>query len=849
MSLHNKSRISALVALLAVSTAMTPVSSFGQAAGPQGPSGPARATPSSSSPAAAPRITPIQPAEPSPVQVIRNITVTGSERLEPETVRSYISIAPGDRYDRELLDEALKKLYATELFADVQIRDDNGALTISVRENPIINRVVFEGNKSLKEDKLREEVKLAPRQIYTRSKVRADVSRILELARRSGKFAANVNPKAVQLPQNRIDLVFEINEGPKSKVRQINILGNKKFSDRKLLAEMATKQARWWRLFTSNDTYDPDRLSYDREKLRQFYLTEGYVDFRIVSALAELGPDRKDFIETFSVEEGERYKFGKIDVESKIRDLKPETLSSLIRLKEGDWYNAKKIENTVESLTETAGLFGYAFADIRPKFNRNKETRTMDVTFQVNEAPRVYVESININGNVRTLDKVIRREFRLAEGDAFNSFKVKRSKDRIQALGYFQEKLEIEQKPGSTPDKVKLEVNVEEKSTGELQVGVGFSSLERFIADFSIKERNFLGKGQELRLNFTLSSYRNELDLGFTEPYFLGRNLAAGIDLFRRDLNSFRYTGSGNNDRRTTYGEVTTGLQLRSGFPITEFWSLGVRYGLSVADVSLDRDIYFSNGRCDLFNAGSFLCDLVGNTGTSKRTTSSLGYTLVYDSRNSRIRPSRGQNFTFSQDLAGIGGGLNYVRTTANYDRYYQLWENWIVKLSAEGGYIFGWGGEDVRINDRFFLGSPRIRGFRIRGIGPRAVRTCLGAPGCSPLQAGVSLNDSIGGEIYYLGGAEMEVPLGSAASELGLRTSVFADIGSLWKVGRTPAAGVAGIQEFVQGNSPSPRISVGVGVSWNSPFGPFRIDLAKALSKQPGDEPQLFQFNVGTQF
>ena len=859
---NHRSSASTLAVILTVTTALTPVLASAQQVGPAGPAAPtpvqgqnqgaaqeqAPAQTQGAAQTAAPAAAPT-----AEQRTIRAIAVEGNQRLEPETVRSYMNLEVGDPYDQDVLDQALKRLFSTEFFADVQIVDNNGVITVKVRENPIINRIVFEGNDSLKEDKLRPEVKLAPRQIFTRSKVRADVARILELARRSGRFAASVNPVAIQLPQNRIDLVFEITEGPKSKVRQINIIGNEKFSDGDLRGEMATRQARWWRFLTSNDTYDPDRTAYDREKLRQFYLTEGYADFRVVSVASELAPNRKDFVQTYVVEEGERYKFGKIDVESKIRDLKPELLRHLIQIKEGSWYNAKQIETTIESLTETAGLFGYAFADIRPQINRNKEDLTMDVTFVVNEAPRVYVERIDINGNVRTLDKVIRREFRLAEGDPFNSFKVRRSRDRIQSLGFFQDNLEIEQKPGSTPDRVVLEVNVEEKSTGELQVGAGFSSIESFIADVSITERNLLGKGQEARLGFTLSSYRSEIDLSFTEPYFLDKNLAAGIDVYRRDLNSFRFNEVGNDDRQTTYEEVTTGFRLRSGFPITEFWSLGLRYGLSQAEVSLDRSVYFTNGQCNLFTAGTYLCDLVGPTGESNRTTSSVGYTLVFDNRDNAIRPSRGQRFTFSQDFAGVGGGVKYVNSRIDYDRYWRLFgSNFVLRTGAEGGAVFGWGGQNVRINDRFFLGGPRIRGFEIRGIGPRSVRTCteagVEAKTCS--SAGLSYDDPLGGEMYYLGSAELEVPLGAAANEMGLRTSAYVDVGSLWSISKASAAGTTtGISEQLLGDTPSPRVSVGIGVSWNSPFGPFRIDLAKALVKEEGDDTEVFQFNIGTQF
>ena len=398
--------------------------------------------------------------------VVKSITVEGAQRLEPDTVRSYIDLKPGDSYNREALDRALKALFATELFADVQIRDNAGALVIQVKENPVINRIVLEGNKRLKEDKIKPEIRLAPRQIFSRSKVRADVARIIELYRRQGRFAATVEPKMVMLDQNRVDVVFEITEGPKSKVRKINIIGNKKFSDGRLRGEMATKQSGLTKIFSSGTSYDPDRLAYDQQKLRQFYLTNGYADFRVISAVAELTPDKHDFIITYVVEEGERYHFGDINVESDIRDLKPETLRPLIKMRKGQWYNAKQVEDTVDTLSETAGLMGYAFADIQPQFNRDKDARTMSVTFKVADAPRVYVERIDINGNTHTKDKVARREFRLAEGDAFNSFKVKRSRDRIQSLGFFQDKLEIEQKRGSTPDKVILEANVEEKATG-----------------------------------------------------------------------------------------------------------------------------------------------------------------------------------------------------------------------------------------------------------------------------------------------------------------------------------------------------------------------------------------------
>ncbi len=828
---------------------------------------------------------------------IKSIAVSGSQRIEGETVRSYIKLRAGAPYTRETLDQALQDLFETELFADVQIRDDLGALTIIVKENPVINRIVFEGNKRVKEDKLGKELKLAPRTIFTRSKVRADIARIIELYRRQGRFAATVEPKMVMLDQNRVDIVYEISEGPKSKVRQINIIGNEKFGDGQLRGEMVTKRSRFYRFFSSNDSYDPDRLAYDQGKLRQFYLTNGYADFRVVSAVAELTPDKRDFIVTYVVEEGDRYKFGEVNVESDIRDFKAETVRTLIPMQKGQWYNAKQVEDTVESVTQTAGLFGYAFAQVDPQFERDKETKTMNITFRVGDAPRVYVERIDINGNTLTQDKVVRREFRVAEGDAFNGIAVKRSQERIQSLGFFQEKLEIAQKQGSAPDRIVLEANVEEKSTGELQLSAGFSSLERFIVNASIRQRNFRGKGQELRASVNYSTYSKSVELGFTEPYFLDKNIALGGDIFRRDSNSFNFTQTG--DRNKTYQQTQTGFQLRMGVPITEFWSFAARYGLTFEEVTLDKNLYFfdtdgngSRDTCDPLQAGRYLCDSLGN-----RTTSSLGYSLVFSNLNNNIRPSRGQRLVFSQDFAGLGGNVKYLKSRIDAAKYWDLGRRFIFSISAEGGYVLplnkdpGAGIDKVRLTDRFFLGEPQMRGFDIRGVGPRVIRQAYDATtGKLTIDPKNVIDDAIGGRAYYQGRAELEIPLGSGAKELGLRPSIFLDVGAVFAV-KTPTlttiakdftdgqgvvsaicridatgartlvplataacpTGQTGpifpFEEAFFGNSPKPRVSVGFGVNWNSPFGPFRIDIAKVLLKETGDQTKTFTFNVGTQF
>lgn len=856
--------------------------------------------------AAQPAATPPAPAAVAAQETVRTIQVAGAQRLEPQTILSYIRLRPGDAWTQAVGDQVLKELYATELFSNASVAFDSGTVTITVTENPVINRILLEGNKRIKEDKILPEIKLAPRQIFTRSKVRADVARIIELYKRQGRFAATVEPKMVQLAQNRVDVVFEITEGPKSKVRQINIIGNEAFGDGELKGEMVTKEARLLSFFSSNTSYDPDRLAFDQQKLRQFYLTNGYADFRVVSAVAELTPDKEDFIITYVVEEGERYKFGDVKVESQLRDFDSSGMTTTLPMKTGDWYNAKLVEDTVEQYTDLAGTFGYAFADVDPSFTRNQEDLTMDVTFVLKEAPRVYVERVDVNGNTLTQDKVIRREFRLAEGDAFNSLSVKRSEARIKSLGYFQENFEIEQKEGSTPDRIVLEANVEEKATGELQLSAGFSSIENFILQGAIRQRNFRGRGQTIGLSVNYSSYSKSAQASFTEPYLFDKNISAGIDIYRRDLSNFNYL---NNDRNTTFEQTTTGGSLRLGVPLTEYASIIGSYTLNFDDITLDPNSYFTNRQnppafeCDPLLAGRYLCDAIG-----KRTSSILGLTVAMDTTDSRVRPTRGRAISVTGEFAGLGGDVKYFRLRGKASQFWPIGAGFIFSLSGEGGAIRSFedrsasGQDNVRLTDRFFLGEPQIRGFDIRGVGPRVLRYPYDSDGNLITDRDRIGDDAIGGNAYYLGRAEIEIPLGSGARELGLRPSVFVDVGALFNVtppvltqnlpGNTifiPARDASGVplyffagdpattaddvlraiptgdpiptgfvaqgtqtepfQEVFLGNSASPRISVGIGVNWNSPFGPLRIDLAHAIKKQPGDDTKLFSFNVGTQF
>jgi outer membrane protein insertion porin family len=902
----------------------------------------AQTAPAPTAPVPVPQAVTVPAVPVQQVRTIRSLRVEGSQRVEPETVLSYTRLRTGDTYTNETVDQAIKDLLASELLAEVEIAGvETGDLVIRIRENPVINRVIYEGNKRLKQDKIGKEVKLAPRQIFTRTAVRADVARIIELYRRQGRFAARVEPKMVSLDQNRVDVIFEIDEGPKSKVRQINIIGNEVFSDGKLRGEMATKTSSLMNILSSNTSYDQDRLAYDQQKLRQFYLTEGYADFRVISAVAELTPDKRDFIITYVVEEGPRYKFGPVTVDSAIRDFDDKRLATALAIKEGQWYDAKAVEDTVEQLSETAGAFGYAFADVRPEFQRDREALTMTMNFHIGEANRTYIERIEITGNRQTQDKVIRREFRVAEGDAFNTFLVKRSQDRINSLGYFQDKFEIERKEGSAPDRIVLAANVEERPNGELTLSAGFSSLERFILQASIRQRNFRGMGQTVSASVDYSSYSKSVELGFTEPYLFDTNIALGGTLFRQDYNAFNYIGS---DRSTTYSQVATGGQLVAGLPLTEYWTLSARYTLRQDNVTLDKGSFYtdSNGdgvrgnspgdTCDPLQAGRYYCEAVGN-----RITSLVGVSLIYDSLNSRLRPTRGQRMSVGADFAGLGGEVKYARARFEGSKYWNVGSGFIFSVSGEGGYIHSLektkaGIDPVRITDRFYLGEPQFRGFDIRGVGPRVQRIQLTG---DPLALGGStqamvtgddniVDDALGGKAYYLTKAELEIPLGAGAAEMGLRPSIFVMAGSLFGItrpgntidfeqasttdangkktflfnkdgsptllprqqrdalnnplfiatggantgaptpcsvgyGTTPASCVgtsintpyttAPFYERFVGDSAKPRISVGFGVNWNSPFGPLRIDIAKALVTVDGDDDKLVTFNVGTQF
>jgi outer membrane protein insertion porin family len=749
---------------------------------------------------------------------IANIRIEGIQRIEPETVRSYLLLQPGDAWDAERVDRSLKALFATGLFADVKLTRQGNTLVVSVVENPIINRIAFEGNSKIADKDLNGEIQLRPRTVYTRTRVQNDVNRILQLYRRRGRFAATVEPKVIQLSENRVDLVFEINEGQSTGVRSINFVGNRNFSDSTLRGSIETKESRWYRFLSTSDTYDPDRLTYDRELLRKFYLSEGYADFRVISAVAELTPDRDGFVITFAVEEGERYRFGKIDVNIGLKDLPKDLVLPLLTVQTEDWYSADAVERSIAALTDALGNRGYAFVEIKPQVTRNRDERTIDIVFDVREGPQVYVERIDINGNVRTLDKVIRREFRLVEGDAFNTGRMQRSKERIQNLGFFK-KVEVNNTQGSAPDRTVINVEVEEQSTGELSLGIGFSTSDGPLADISVRERNFLGRGQDLRIGTVLSLRSQQVDLSFTEPYFLDRNIAAGFDLFEVKTSPTTNFFSGVSP---VYQQFSYGGALRAGYQISENLRQTFKYTGRSDDITNVQS-----------NASLFIQLQAGT-----HTTSSIGQVLLYDRRDNRLDPTAGYFASLGNDFAGVGFGVQYIRNKVNVGYYYPVAPEWVLSFTGEAGDIFGWGGQKVLLQDRFFVGGDNLRGFEPAGIGPRDIVS----------------GDALGGNKYYVGSVALTVPLG-LPKELGITGRVFTDFGTLFSNDQknlvlTPAqlAANGGIAPQIA-DSAAVRASAGVGVSWKSPVGPVRLDVALPIHKESFDKTQVFHVSFGTRF
>jgi len=727
---------------------------------------------------------------------ISSIEIKGNERTDANTIRTYLTLHEGDEATPATLDKSVRALFHSGLFRDVNVGEEGGVLMVTVKENPIINRIAFEGNSALSSDKLKDELRLSPRSIYTLAKVQDDMDRINQLYRSKGYFAAKVQPQIIERDQNRVDLVFKVTEGQDSGIRRIDFIGSKAFSPGELRDQVFSVEQAWWNFLTNNDVYDPDRLNADQEKLKRYYNQHGYADFKVQNAVAEFSPDQSGFYLTFTVNEGARYQFGKVEIESQKDGVDTKALQDLIKTTPGDWYNSDKIEDTINAITNNLNRKNFAFLVVDPQVKRNETDHTIDIKYTLKDGPKVYVERIDIKGNLRTQDHVIRREMTLAEGDPLNPTKLKQSEQNIKDLNYFK-KVKVKTVDGSAPDRKIIDVSVEEQSTGDLSLGGGYSTLDGVLANVGIKERNLLGRGQTLSLQTELSQRRDTADLSFTEPYFLERNVSATVDIFDTRTDNTNYS---------SYVEQRAGAGFRFGYKLSEYLTqeLGYRFTYDrIADVPDGASIY--------------ILEQEGH-----RTISMFSHTLTYDRRDSRLEPTQGYVTSLSTDFAGVGGSTKYVRNVANLTHYWSLSDDWTLELLGEAGYIYGLNGQNLNINDRFFLGADTFRGFRYGGLGPRDTLT----------------SDSLGGNEYARGTAELGFPVG--LQDEGIKAYVFSDAGTISKVGFSGPNVV---------NDTDLRMSAGLGISWKSPFGPIRIDIAQPILKKDYDETELLHVGFGAKF
>ena len=739
-------------------------------------------------------LAPVSRAQDSaPVSAIR---VEGSERIEPETVRSYMTFKPGATISEGELDKSLKRLFETGLFADVAVRREGNEVVVRIVENPIINRIAFEGNLRIDDEILRDEITLRPRVVYTRSRVQADLLRITEIYRSSGRFAARVVPKVVQLPQNRVNLIFEIHEGSPTEIRRITFIGNTRFSDGELRDVIQTRESGLLSFFSGGDLYDPDRLTFDQELLRRKYLNAGYADIRVVSAVAELTPDQEAFFVTFTLEEGHRYRFGKIGVTSALRDLDVKTLETAVEIAEGEPYSAQDLDEAASALTDAAGRAGYAFVNVKPSPRRDRENRRVDVTFEIEEGPRVFVERIDIRGNLRTEDRVIRREFRLVEGDAFNIDHIRRARRSLRNLGFFED-VQIKNVPGSAPDQTVIEVAVKERATGEISFGAGYSTAVGAIADIVLRERNLLGRGQDVRVRAQLAQREQQLELNYTEPHFLSRRLSAGFDI---------YSTARDYQEQSSFDQETLGFGLRIAYPLAQDLRQRWRYTLRRDEITgIPSD------------AAAVIAEQEGTA-----VLSSVGHAVVYDTRDSRFSPREGVLASMDHELAGLGGAVRFLKTEVRGSWFVPLSDSLTGNATIGSGYVVGFN-QNVRILDRFFLGSDEVRGFALSGASPRDEKS----------------GDAVGGNWYYAGSLGVSFPLG-LPNDAGLRGRGFVDYGS---------SGITEGKEPDIADAEGIRVSAGFGLTWGSLLGPMNIDFAWPISTESHDETQLVRFSFGTRF
>ncbi len=801
----------------------------------------------------------------------QSIIVRGNSRVDSDAIRSYFMPGPGEKLDNAKIDQGLKDLVATGQFRDARVSRSGGSLVVTVVEGNMINRVVFQGNSKVKTEVLKGEVQSRSRGPFSQAIIDSDVRRLQEVYRRSGRNDAQISARVDAAQNGRNDVTFVIAEGDKTGVYSINFVGNSQLSSYKLRNTMTTTESNFLSWLKSSDVYDPDRIAADLDLIKKVYLKNGYADMRIVSYNAEYSAEKKGFIITIVVDEGEQYRVANVDVESRITDIDANRLRSSVRTRTGNVYNAEDVDKTLDGINGEVARKGYAFAQVRPRAERNLENRSVNLVYTVEEGPRVFVERINVRGNTRTRDYVVRREFDMGEGDAYNKQLVDRAERRLKGLGFFKS-VKVSNEPGSSPDRVIVNVDVEDQPTGSFGISGGYSTSDGIIGELSVSESNFLGRGQYVKVAGSNGQYSKGLELSFTEPFFMDRRIAAGFDLFAKEND---YT------RQSRYVIRNVGFNLRAGVAITDEWTLGGRYSFFQQKITVPNSAKEPYSNC-YFPTGNVTTDFIKpnclNDGEAslavlaavgRRYTSLAGTSLTYNTVDNLKNPTEGFLAQVNVDVAGLGGDSKFIRTTGETRYYYPIFDEIIGSVKGQAGNIVGFGGNKLQLTDHFFKGPELVRGFAAGGIGPRDT------------SADFSSN-SIGGTSYYGGSVEVQAPIFGIPKEVGLKVAVFADAGTLlgyngpknYLVSQAnqsvtglkgaPPVGVnacynglttvsAGTAQCTQGITPSSnggiRASVGAGLLWASPLGPIRFDYAVALKKGPLDKTQAFRFSGGTSF
>ena len=721
------------------------------------------------------------------------IVIQGNKRLESELILRSSGLKEMGLDDRSF-SQAIKNLYRSGYFSDVNIYKSKGVVYVNVRENPIIDLISIEGNKEITDEIILEEIGTRPRNVFSRELIKNDSEKILTLYKRQGFFSTFVEPKIIKVDENRVNLVFEVFEGKEATIKKVNFTNNKIFSDSTLKDVISSTEYRWYEFWGTNDRFDKDRINYDKDLLKKYYFDNGYIDFEIVSVNSSLVDNRKDFIVNFTIFEGKRYKITNVKFNSSIRNLSSIKIKDLVDVDKGDWFSSKELDDAIKKITDETSKMGYAFVDISPRIKKIGDNK-VEVTFEIQEGTKIFIDRINISGNVKTNDDVIRRELTFVEGDAYNSSKIKESERHIRGTGLF-DNIEIKLDEMVGTNKTEVDVGVTERSTGQFTVGAGFSSLDGAIGSIGIKESNLFGEAKELSLNLGLSTRKSEIDLSFTDPYFLNKDLAAGIDIFNIRRNQKTYSG---------YKHNIIGFKLRTGFEIIDNLRYFSSYTLKrdkIHDIDNDTSIYIQAQE-------------------GKRVTSVIGQALQYDELNDRINPTDGYRVRFDVDYFGLGGDSEHILTELKIANFLRITDGVILGNFLEGGYIASI--KEVKINDLFFLNGDQLRGFKNLGVGPRDSST----------------SDSLGGEVYYVNRNELTFPIG-LPDDLGIGGLIFADIGTVYN---TSSSG-SNIRD-----ESSLRASAGIGLSWLSPFGPVKFYLSKAILKENYDKKEIFRFSFGTTY